>query len=184
VVATLKQQINPENKLLIGSFQKDGDTHSGKDKWEKNPAKFVEIVKKVNAIKPVKVLLSGMQRVWVIGELKAAGIDHEYRPMADNLNDLYDCLDWYIVTSRAEGGPQAALECAYRKVNILSTDCGMASGVLDKNCICSDDDEFVQKIVTGMDKREGNFKCCNDNFTYDKVIPRYEEFFSSMVRGK
>jgi glycosyltransferase involved in cell wall biosynthesis len=54
---------------------------------------------------------------------------------SEALNDLYNILDLYIVTSRLEGGPQAILECAISKTPILSTDVGVASEILNKNSI-------------------------------------------------
>ena len=45
------------------------------------------------------------------------------------LNELYNILDLYLVTSRIEGGPQAILECAIIKTPIMSTDVGVASGI-------------------------------------------------------
>ena len=41
----------------------------------------------------------------------------------DQLNELYNCLDLYIVSSRLEGGPQAIIECALSKTPIISTRC-------------------------------------------------------------
>ena len=37
------------------------------------------------------------------------------------LNELYNVLDLYLVTSRIEGGPQALVECGQTKTPILST---------------------------------------------------------------
>ena len=52
--------------------------------------------------------------------------------MADSktINDLYNILDLYIVSSRIEGGPQAIMEAAYTKTPIVSTDVGVASEIL------------------------------------------------------
>ena len=51
------------------------------------------------------------------------------------LNELYNCLDLYIVTSRVEGGPQAILECGITNTPIISTDVGVASEILSKDSI-------------------------------------------------
>ena len=53
----------------------------------------------------------------------------------DELNELYNCLDLYIVASRKEGGPQAILECAITETPILSTDVGIASEILSPESI-------------------------------------------------
>ena len=42
-------------------------------------------------------------------------------PPFNELNELYNCLDLYIVSSRYEGGPQAIFECALTKTPIIST---------------------------------------------------------------
>ena len=56
-------------------------------------------------------------------------------PAIENLNELYNCLDLYIVTSRYEGGPQSIFECALTKTPILSTNVGVAPEVLSKDSI-------------------------------------------------
>ena len=53
----------------------------------------------------------------------------------EELNELYNCLNLYIVTSRVEGGPQSIVECALSKTPIISTDVGIASEILSKNSI-------------------------------------------------
>ena len=57
--------------------------------------------------------------------------------MADSktINDLYNILDLYIVSSRIEGGPQAIMEAAYTKTPIVSTDVGVASEILSPESI-------------------------------------------------
>ena len=49
------------------------------------------------------------------------------------LNELYNCLDLYIVSSRVEGGPQSILECGLTKTPIISTDVGIANEILSKS---------------------------------------------------
>ena len=51
------------------------------------------------------------------------------------LNELYNLLDLYIVSSRYEGGPQAIMECALNKTPLISTDVGIASEVLSEESI-------------------------------------------------
>ena len=51
------------------------------------------------------------------------------------LNDLYNILNLYIVSSRVEGGPQAILECALTKTPIISTDVGIANEILSSDSI-------------------------------------------------
>ena len=84
-----------------------------------------------------KVVLAGKRRNYLISKFDNAEIPYSYFEMVDSdtLNDLYNILDLYIVTSRLEGGPQAILECAISKTPILSTNVGIASEILNKNSI-------------------------------------------------
>ena len=42
------------------------------------------------------------------------------------MNQLYNILNLYIVSSRVEGGPQSILECSAVNTTIISTDVGVA----------------------------------------------------------
>ena len=53
----------------------------------------------------------------------------------DILNELYNILDLYIVSSRYEGGPQSIYECAFSKTPIISTDVGVSNLILSKESI-------------------------------------------------
>jgi glycosyltransferase involved in cell wall biosynthesis len=54
------------------------------------------------------------------------------------INDLYNCLNLYLVTSRVEGGPAAITECAISKTPIISRDVGLAREFLHANSISND----------------------------------------------
>ena len=83
------------------------------------------------------VVLTGKRRNYVINALKENGIEYKYFEMVnvEKLNELYNVLDIYIVTSRVEGGPQAILECAITKTPIISTDVGVAKEILPEESI-------------------------------------------------
>ena len=124
---------------LIGSFQRDTE---GSDlispKLSKGPDRFIEIVEHYYKLNPnVAVVLTGKRRDYVISQLKAKKIKFYYFEMVDfvKLNELYNCLDLYIVSSRYEGGPQAILECAITNTPVISTDVGIASEILSKESI-------------------------------------------------
>ena len=53
----------------------------------------------------------------------------------ENINELYNILNLYIVSSRYEGGPQSILECSLTKTPIISTDVGIASQILSSESI-------------------------------------------------
>ena len=128
-----------QNSFIIGSFQRDTE---GKDlkspKLIKGPDRFVEIVKSFTLNNEnLVVLLSGYRRQYVIKKLEEQNINYIYIEMVDFeiLNELYNCLDLYIVSSRIEGGPQAILECGITKTPIISTDVGVASEILANESI-------------------------------------------------
>tara|TARA_B000000557_G_C20772309_1_gene442412 strand:- start:318 stop:1241 length:924 start_codon:yes stop_codon:yes gene_type:complete len=142
------------NDYLIGSFQRDTE---GKDlispKLIKGPDVFIEIVKnKLTSQKNLKVVLTGKRRQFIINELKKSNIEFKYFEMIDfaSLNELYNILDLYVVSSRIEGGPQAILECASARVPIISTDVGIASEILSSKSIYNikEEDNAVADIET------------------------------------
>ncbi len=123
----------PQNKYILGSFQRDTE---GKDqitpKLSKGPDRFIEIAKKLRKNNDIFVLLAGYRRQYIISFLEKYNISYAYHEKAsfEELNELYNCLDLYIVSSRIEGGPQAIFECALSRTPIISTDVGIAKKIL------------------------------------------------------
>lgn len=128
-----------KSKFLIGSFQRDTEGFDLKTpKLSKGPDRFVEIVKYYKSIhKNIHVVLTGKRRNYVVNELIKNDIEFSYFEMAKfhELNELYNCLDLYIVSSRVEGGPQSILECGLTKTPIISTDVGIANEILSTKSI-------------------------------------------------
>lgn len=189
VLSSFTQEIDPTpridkirgdgSKIIIGSFQKDTSTATRQPKLVKGPDRFVNIVEKLNTITPVKVVLSGYDRSYVIENLDRLNIEYVYFERDPNISDLYDSLDWYFVTSRHEGGPQAAIECCYKKTKILATNVGICPEVLHPDCICDNEDDFVHKVLSNVDHRVYNY----DNISQylpKNVIPRYDIFFEKI----
>lgn len=125
-------------EYLIGSFQRDTE---GKDltspKLIKGPDVFVEIIKKYFDLKKTTVVLTGKRRQYIIKRLQECNINFKYFEMTnyEDLNNLYNILNLYIVSSRLEGGPQQILECATVKTPVISTDVGIADQILSKKSI-------------------------------------------------
>lgn len=168
-----------QNSFVIGSFQRDTE---GKDlispKLIKGPDRFVSIVKAMNIEKKdLIVLLTGKRRQYVISKLEENNINFVYLEMVDfkSLNELYNTLDLYIVTSRIEGGPQSIVECGLSKTPIISTDVGIASAILDKQSIF-DMNNFLNA--------KPNIEVAYTN-SHKLVIPKgfdeYSELFKSLV---
>tara|TARA_X000001036_G_scaffold343473_1_gene323081 strand:- start:5256 stop:6182 length:927 start_codon:yes stop_codon:yes gene_type:complete len=129
----------PLDAYIIGSFQRDTEGSDLKSpKLIKGPDRLIQIIESKNKeFNKVIILLSGKRRQYVIKELENLNIDYKYFEMVntDELNELYNCLDLYVVASRIEGGPQAIIECALSKTPIISTDVGVASEFLHSNSI-------------------------------------------------
>lgn len=128
-----------DNDYLVGSFQRDTE---GNDlispKLIKGPDLFVKIIKDMYLKnKNLKVILTGKRRQYVISELDKFKIPYKYFEMVktSQINELYNILDLYLVTSRLEGGPQAIVECGITKTPIISTNVGIAEQVLSKESI-------------------------------------------------
>ena len=129
----------PLDAYIIGSFQRDTEGSDLKSpKLIKGPDRLIQIIESKNKeFNKVFILLSGKRRQYVIKELENLNIDYKYFEMVntDQLNELYNCLDLYVVASRVEGGPQAIIECALSKTPIISTDVGVASEFLHSSSI-------------------------------------------------
>ena len=140
----LKKKYNiPEDSFLVGSFQRDTE---GKDltspKLSKGPDQFMRIMQHYKEQYPnLRVLLTGKRRQYLMQSLKDSNVPFNFFEMTTfaELNELYNCLDLYLVTSRVEGGPQALVECGLTKTPLISTDVGLASYILDKSSIFSMD---------------------------------------------
>jgi len=135
-----------KSDYLVGSFQRDTE---GKDllspKLIKGPDIFIKIIKeKYKTNKNLVVVLTGKRRQYVINMLKNLNIPFKYFEMVSQrqLNELYNILDLYIVSSRLEGGPQSILECSIVKTPIISTNVGIASEILSESSIYNDESDF------------------------------------------
>lgn len=164
------------SQYIVGSFQRDTE---GKDlkspKLIKGPDQLIEILKYYNKKYPnLTILLAGYRRQYIISELEKLNIKYIYFEQTDftTLNELYNCLDLYIVSSRKEGGPQAILEAAITKTPIISTDVGVASEILDPNSIFNMQNYYSAKP--------------NTNKAYKNVLKYTDEngfkFFLEMFR--
>jgi glycosyltransferase involved in cell wall biosynthesis len=123
---------------IVGSFQKDTEGKTNEPKMSKGPDIFVNIMEDIHKDHPdLLVILSGTRRTFIIGELEKRGIQYKYFEMIglNELNELYNCLDLYVVSSRVEGGPRAIVEAGITKTPIISTDVGIASDLMSRESI-------------------------------------------------
>ena len=168
-----------ENDYLIGSFQRDTEGHDlSSPKLSKGPDLFVSAVLKLyEKNQNIKVVLSGKRRQYIMNELKSNNIPFNYFDMIDfvSLNELYNCLDLYIVSSRVEGGPQANLECGINKTPIISTDVGVASMILSPESIVKSNN-FDRAIPNTHISNENSLK-----YTIPDWYKSYREIFSNLL---
>jgi glycosyltransferase involved in cell wall biosynthesis len=123
---------------LIGSFQKDTEGKTNMPKLSKGPDIFVNIIKDMFKTNPnICVVLTGIRREYIINELTEAGIKYKYFNMVslDVINQLYNCLDLYLVASRCEGGPRAIVECGLTNTPIISTRVGISTELMDERLL-------------------------------------------------
>lgn len=178
-INALRKEINFDNKLLIGSFVKDGNGKTGETpKIAKNPEMLVDVLFRLNNHFKgnIGAVLGGYSRKYVVKELERLKIPFVYLERYKDLNSLYDILDFYVSTSRYEGGPQAVLEASYRKVKILSTPVGLAPEILHVNCLCENALNFVESIIRNIDEREYNY-CSVQKYLPDKIVPLFDNLF-------
>jgi glycosyltransferase involved in cell wall biosynthesis len=130
----------PLDKIIIGSFQKDGNGWGDGDtpKLVKGPDIFCDAVEMVAKDHPVHVLLTGPARGYVIKRLKRAGISHSHflLPDANSSAMYYRALDVYVIASRAEGGPKAILEAVASGVPLVTTNVGMVPDIMHNGVDC------------------------------------------------
>jgi len=167
------------NDYLIGSFQRDTEGHDlTSPKLSKGPDLFVKAVLNLyESNKNLKVVLTGKRRQYVINKLKYYDIPFYYFDMIDfaSLNELYNCLDLYIVSSRVEGGPQALLECGLSKTPVISTDVGLASLILSPDSIV-ESNNFHHAIPNTKISYENSM-----NYTIPNWYKNYREMFNNLL---
>jgi len=177
----LRNELGGNNFVLIGSFIKDGDRKEGSTpKMSKGPDILLSVIEKLKGKIPIKIVLGGYARKYVVSGLERIKVPYVYSEKVEDVNLFYDILDWYLVTSRYEGGPQSILEASYRNIKILSTKVGIASDVLHPDCICNGVDDFVKKIIDGVDRKGYNYNNVYLNHLPQNVIKKYDEFFEKL----
>ena len=168
--------------FLIGSFQRDSEGKNPKlPKLIKGPDIFFEIVNDIFLSKKnLRVILSGKRRDYLIGRLEEENIPYNYFESISikEINELYNILDMYIVSSRLEGGPQAILESAITKTPIISTDVGIASEILSKDSIF-DDSKYYKNVAPNVDYAFEKVQ----KYKIDNMITQYNEMLVNLYEN-
>lgn len=185
----LKKKLNiPMDKLIIGSFQKDGIGWGEglKPKLIKGPDIFCEVVKRISNSYNIHIILTGPSRGYVKRKLDEYNITYTHI-FLNNYRDIvkyYNILDLYIITSRVEGGPKALLEGMATGIPIVSTKVGMANLVIKHgfNGFLTDVDnieeivQFSKIILNNKELRERFIKNGLDiiqKFSWEKIAKDY-----------
>ncbi|MAT49238.1 MAG: hypothetical protein CMA27_05355 [Euryarchaeota archaeon] len=170
-----------EENFYIGSFQRDTEGSDLKSpKLIKGPDRFIEIVSlKYSENKNTVVILTGKRRQYIISELEKLNIPYKYFEMVDfnDLNELYNVLDLYIVSSRVEGGPQAIVECGLIKTPIISTDVGVASEILSSESIFNMENFHSAKPNIEYANKKSNL------YTVPKGFDKYRNLFREIYES-
>ena len=177
----------PADRVVIGSFQKDGNGWGRglEAKLVKGPDVFCDVTAKLATKFPIHVLLSGPARGYVEERLKDARVSYtslgfvEFQKVAH----FMPVCDLYLITSRAEGGPKSVLEAPASGVPLVSTRVGMAADIFDRGgaLLCEVDDvcslarscakilESVELRNELIDKGLGVVR----SYSWDKIGDRY-----------
>ena len=128
---TRKKLNIPEEAILIGSFQKDGNgwDEGVEPKLIKGPDIFLQTIKILKGDIPnLYVLLTGPARGFVKTGLKKIGVPYQHYFLKEytDISKYYHALDLYLITSREEGGPRAVLESMASGIPLVTTRVGQA----------------------------------------------------------
>jgi glycosyltransferase involved in cell wall biosynthesis len=118
------------DSFVIGSFQND--------KTSKAPEIFLNIVLDMIKLgRKIEVILCGRNRNFLTYNFVNLGVKYHYFSMVplEVINELYNCLDLYVVSSRYEGGPRSIIECALTRTPVISTKVGIAPEFMDANSL-------------------------------------------------
>ncbi len=194
----LKKKFNlPLKKLIIGSFQKDGDGWGEglSPKLIKGPDIFCKVIKELNKKFKIHVLLTGPSRGYVKKFLIENNISYTHNYLKDfkDLPLFYSMLDLYLITSREEGGPKSLIESMSMNVPFVSTKVGLANEICnytENDIFCNiDDTESLiiksSKILNDLN----NFSLNIDyniiqNHDFDFIAGQYFEIYNKLSLKK
>lgn len=190
----IKKKIGiPDNKIIIGSFQKDGVGWDGGNspKLIKGPDLLISSLKDIYKYKKnIFVLLLGPSRNYVKRNLDILKIPYKHIYEEDYLKiyQYYNLLDLYLITSREEGGPKALLESMSCKIPVISTPVGQCVDIIKNNIngiICENfsPENISKNAIKVLDNSNFAENLTNEGFKtsrehdYNKQKKLWEDFF-------
>jgi len=179
---------------LIGSFQRDSEGADLSPKLEKGADIFCDVLEMLNqrpdGLKPFAVL-TGWRRDYIERRLTSAKIGFKHPTKRgqpndlisfEDVNELYNCLDFYFVSSRIEGGPLAISECAAAQVPIISHDVGMAKDILHPDVVFSGGqipDNIVERAMS-QDVIDYNYKKISPHMISNGGFKPFRSLFETL----
>lgn len=187
----------PQEAVVVGSFQKDGEGWGEglEPKLVKGPDTFLKVVKILKeSVLELFVLLSGPARGYVKKGLEELKIPyrHVYLKNYPEINQLYQCLDLYIIASRQEGGPKAILESMACCIPLVTTRVGQAMDLVkhEENGLMVEPEDCealafcATKVLSDSmlrDKMIKNGLITAEKNTYSAHVPLWKKFFTGFV---
>ncbi len=189
----------PQSATVIGSFQKDGHGwgEGSAPKLEKGPDLFLDAVKILKNSDPdLFILISGPARGYVKKGLATLKIPYRHIYIEDytRINELYHCLDLYIIASREEGGPKAVLESMACGIPLVTTRVGQAIDLVRHGengwMVDVEDAEglayWAERALCNSSELQDviakGFNTVRDN-TYESQLPLWIKFFRGFVEN-
>lgn len=183
--------------IVIGSFQKDGQGWGEglEPKLIKGPDIFCEVVERLAPRHRLHILLTGPARGYVKDRLKKARISftHHYLDHYEKIGDYFHGLDYYLISSRIEGGPKAILESWACGIPVVSTTVGMVPDIASNNhnVLLADSENIAQlasqleKVITnaalGQSLRDEGLKEAQ-KYSWKTIAERYyKELYKPLV---
>ena len=127
----------PKDRFIIGSFHKDGDGFGDgmSPKYLKAPEIFLKSLELMKDKDKLFVLLTGPARGFMKKGLDKLGVQYKHFNLDkfDQLPNLYNCLNLYLISSRDEGGPTGLGEAMACGIPIVSTKVGLAYDFITHN---------------------------------------------------
>lgn len=187
----------PDGKVVIGSFQKDGNGWGEglEPKLIKGPDIFLDAVARLTDDYEIHCLLTGPARGYIKKNLERIGVryTHSYLHDPGDVAKWFQACDLYIMASRIEGGPKSILESLACGVPLVATKVGMVPDILrdGKNAFLADSEDIemiAKKSKILLENQKISEKHINNglrqvqNFSWDIISTRYyKELYSEFL---